>query len=510
MSLVKQWIPPPSSSGSRTVARALRDVEDRLTRVDHALFQFEWALNTGGPRQGSVGARVARGRLLSHPDLITWCRDARPKAATPIEGRRLELLEKQALDAQLQHYPPIARANASIERRIFGFRPRWKGRKVPISELWDLISRESDPKIRKLGYYANEPLFCALEPDMRALLAAQNDRAREFGFSSYPEARLSLEGLSVRALNRLLEPFPALGLRASGAIRDRNGSDTWYPWDLMFAQGPGRVRAKKGFLGRDCLSAVRSGLRAWGFTPKDLSFRFRRWDTPFAGRAIIGDAPRDVGVIANPRDGPIYYSILFHEMGHGIHGRAVRGASHLVRNLGFGGFDESIGGLFEAIPSDPVWLRTRPGVTNEEAARLRKESYEGLALRMAELSGEIRTELSLYSDPEANLRDERKGFLAHNLGFDDHEPISWVDPYYLSPGFYRQSYALATCFDEQVTSAGLREVGGPFWPNPHFGPWLKKTWLRPGQRDEWIPKVLEVTGKPLGPEAFVAAVRRET
>lgn len=42
------------------------------------------------------------------------------------------------------------------------------------------------------------------------------------------------------------------------------------------------------------------------------------------------------------------------------------------------------------------------------------------------------------------------------------------------------------------------------------GPWLKKTWLRPGQRDEWVPKVLQVTGKPLGPEAFVEAVRRET
>ena len=278
----------------------------------------------------------------------------------------------------------------------------------------------------------------------------------------------------------------------------------------MFAQGPGRVRSKNGFLGRDCLSAVRRGLQAWGFRETDLSFRFKRWDTPFAGRAIIGDAPRDVGVIANPRDGPIYYSILFHEMGHGIHGRSVRGASHLVRNLGFGGFDESIGGLFEAITSDRTWLHTRPGVSREEAARTRRESLEGLAYRMAEVVGEIRSELRLYSDPEADLLGERSRFLKHSLAYDDHEPISWVDPYYLSPGFYRQSYVLASCFDEQVSAAGLREVGGDFWPNPRFGPWLKETWLGPGQRDEWVPKVLEVTGRPLGAEAFVDAVRRET
>ena len=314
----------------------------------------------------------------------------------------------------------------------------------------------------------------------------------------------------VQALSRLLEPFPALGPRVSRALRDRSGTDSWYPWDLMLAQGPRRIRTKTGFLGRDCLSAVRHGLRGWGFDAKDLSFRFKRYDTPFAGRAIIGDAPRDVGVIANPRDGPIYYSILFHEMGHGIHGRSVRGTSHLVRNLRFGGFDESIGGLFEEITSDQSWLRSRPGVTQEEATRMRSESFEGLAFRMAELVGEIRSELRLYTDPEADLREERKRFLKRSLAYDDHEPISWVDPYFLSPGFYRQSYVLATCFDEQVSQAGLREVGGDFWPNPRFGPWLKETWLRPGQRDEWVPKVLEVTGKPLGPQAFVEAVRRET
>ena len=507
---VHVWAPPPGSSGPRTIADALRDVEDRLTRVDHALFKVEWLLNTGGSRKGSVAARLARARLLSHSDLVMWCRDASPRAGSSLVRRRLELLEKQALDAQLQDHPPIARSNAKMERKIFDYRPRWKGRKVPLAELWDLMSREMDPEVRKAGYYANEPLFASLEPEVRALLAAQNDRARELGFPNYPEARLSLEGLSVRTLNRLLEPFPALGSRASRAIRDKAGADSWYPWDMMFAQGPGRIPAKTGFLGRDCLSAVRHGLRGWGFRANDLSFRFKRYDTPFTGRTIIGDAPRDVGVIANPRDGPIYYSILFHEMGHGIHGRSVRGSSHLVRNLGFGGFDESIGGLFEAITSDRNWLHTRPGVSREEAARMRSESFEGLAFRMAEVVGEIRTELRLYSDPEANLREDRRRFLKHRLAYDDHEPISWVDPYYLSPGFYRQSYVLASCFDEQVSAAGLREVGGDFWPNPRFGPWLKETWLRPGQRDEWVPKVLEVTGKPLGPEAFVDAVRRET
>ncbi|MGA7923825.1 MAG: hypothetical protein WCA77_07605 [Thermoplasmata archaeon] len=478
--------------------------------MDHALFLAEWALNPGGSRKGSIGARLARARLLSHPELVTWCREARLRADSTPGQRRLELLEKQSLDAQLQNFPAIARANARIERKIFGFRPQWKGRRVPLSQLWDLISREPDPVARRAGYYANEPLFASLEPEVRELLAAQNIRARELGFPNYPEARLSLEGLSVKFLRRLLEPFPTLGLRASLAMRDRAGGESWCPWDMMLAQGPGSVRAKNGFLGRDCLPAVRHGLRAWGFGTEDLSFRFQRYDTPLAGQAIIGDAPRDVGVIANPRDGPIYYSILFHEMGHGIHGRSVRGSSHLVRSLGFGGFDESIGGLFESIASDRAWLQTRPGVSREQAARMRRESFEGLAFRMAELVGEVRSELRLYSDPNADLREERKRYLKQSLGYDDHEPISWVDPYYLSPGFYRQSYVLASCFDEQVSQAGLRAVGGDFWPNPRLGPWLKKTWLRPGQRDEWVPKVLQVTGKPLGPEAFVEAIRRET
>jgi hypothetical protein len=488
----------------------LDDLEERLTLVDHERFLREWASSTGRSRKGTLDLRLARARLLSHPGLLTWTREARERVGSPLPRRRLELLERQVLDSQLEDHPAVATLNEAIERKVVEFRPRWKGHRVIQAELWDLVSKEPDPELRRAGYYANEPLFGALENPLRSLIRRRNERARELGLASYPEARLHLEGLSVAALERIMGPFSQLASRLSVAQRDRSGLGTWFPWDRMYAQWREANRVRGLFSARECLPAVRWGLRGWGFGAKDLAFRFQRSDTPLAGLALYGDAPQDVGVVANPRDGYVYYSILIHEMGHGIHARSVRGSSHLLRDLGPPGYAESIGSLFEGIVSDPVWLRTRPGMTEDRAVEIRRGAYEELALRMAELVGEVRTELRLYSDPEARVDAERRAFTERRFRYDDHDPRSWVDPYWLSPGFYRPSYLLAACFDEQIASAGLERVGGDPWPNARFGRWLRETWLARGQREEWVPRVRDVTGRRLGPEALMDSLRRET
>lgn len=510
MPLPHPWTPPSSGGGSRTIADALSEVERRLTRIDHALFLREWAFHTGRSRRGSLAIRLERARLLSHPRLVGWCREARGNSLAPLLRRRLELLEKEAVDTQLEHHAPIARLNDEIERKIHAFRPRWKGRRVHPAEIWDLVSKEAHPGRRERGFYANEPLFRNLEPEVRSLIALRNERARVLGFSSYPEARLSLEGLSVADLREFMEPLPSFARRISRTERERSGLDAWGPWDRMYAQWQEANRLETAFRARDCLVGVRRALRGWGFGAEDLDFRFKRCDTPLAGLAVIGDAPRDVGVIANPRDGYVYYSVLIHEMGHGIHARSVRGSSHLLRNLGPPGYTECVGSLFEEIVSDPAWLRTRPGATPEQVERVRRGSNEETAFHMAELVGEVRSELRLYSSPEADPTTERRAFLKGTLGYDDHDPVSWVDPYHLSPGFYRQSYLLSAIFDAQILAAGLEEVGGDLWPNPEFGRWLKTTWLRPGNRDAWVPKVERVSGMALNPARYVERMQRET
>ena len=502
------WAPPAPAAGTLAISSALRELERRLARADHTLFLAEWRMNTGRPSGGALRARLARARLLSHPRLLGWC-DAAILRSSGGARRRLVLLRRQVVDAQLESHPSVARLNARIERRLLGFRPRWNGRPVSQAEIWDLVSREPDPARRRAGYYANEPLFVGLEPDVRALVDARNHRAQELGFASYPEARLSLEGLSVRSLRDLSAPVLALGRTASSALREASPTGSWFPWDMMFAQRQATAHVRRGFSAADCIPAVRAGLKKWGFGPADLAFRFRRWDTPTAGLALHGQLPADVGVVCNPRDGIVHYSVLFHEMGHGIHGRAVRGPSPLFRSVGFPGFAESIGGLFEQVTCELSWLRTRPGISAEEARRLRASSYAALAFRMAELVGEVESELRLYGRADADLTGPRRRFLHGTLGYDDHPPISWVDPYHLSPGFHRASYLLATCFTEQVVAAGKAATRGALWPNPRWGPWLKRTWLRPGQRDDWVPKVRKVTGKPLGPAAFVTTARQE-
>ncbi len=501
-------------SDLRESARFMDDLERRLAPLDRTILRIEWRRTVG--RDGDDEAVQARRyHLLGAPALLDRIRRYRSMDLPRRLARRLELLERAALQSRIEEDPEIVRHRARLQTRIARFRPRWAGHRVGRAVVRREARTNPDRAVRERAYRAEDRLYRPMENDLRELAKLRNERARAFGFGSYAEYRLRLEGLTVARFRGLVEDalryIPTEMRRRRDVFQDRTGERGWYPWDVAYTQELETGATDALFPGDRLLPEALGGIRRWGFRSDTLRFRVDRHDLSSGGMCLAPDPPRDVRIVVHPAGGFPYARALFHEVGHAVSSRSVRQPTHLLRwheHLpGFAGLAEGEGAFFEQIPESEAWLRERIRAERPTVDRLAQGARRFPLGSMAFLASWVLRELSLYDEPipdlaATGLRWERRIF-----GFDAYEPNSYADSFALQIPVYSASYVMAQLLRPALTRAALDEVGGDLWPNPRIGPWLTRRWLRDGSSYDWWTRLNEITGRPFGAGPFNAWAR---
>ena len=503
----------PDSPNLRDGVRFVRELERRLERFDRAILEADWDLFSGRSSKGSEPWQLARGRLLSNGEILSWVRRARTVPWPALFARRLELLERVLVDARVEQHPEVVRRRAALQRAIVVFRPRWNGRRVERSEIYRVVETDPDPERRRRAAYALEPLYRPLEDRLRGLVRLRNELARREGFPSFAAMRLGFEGVSVARLKELARAAVAPTRRVARWLRDRavDRLGTWHPWDLSFALGQAAPLTDRAFPRTGILPTVFRAIRGWAFPVDRYRFRLAFHDIPMGGLTLAPNPPRDVRILVHPQGGWQAYRVMFHEVGHAVHSAAIRAPRHLLRwhenYPSFGGLHEGIGGFFEEIPRDPRWLADRPGVSRSAAESFAEVRRNTDLFGAARVATWMHTELALYERPDRDPQPEVTRLERRLFGYDDFEPLSFVDSFFVDSPVYAPNYLLADLFHYQL-AARIRELfGAPLWPNRRVGPWLTREWFRHGSRFDWLPRIEEVSGRPFGAEAFAEAFR---
>jgi hypothetical protein len=506
-------IPVPASTQPRDTQRFLREFESRLEKLDRAILVGDWNQGIGRSSEGSAPWQLKRSALLSDERILAWVRAARRRGGPQAIERRLELLERILLDVQVEQTPEVVRLRAKMQSRIHEFRPVWRGRRVNRAVIMRVVYESPNEPERRRAYYALEPLYRPLEEGLRELVELRNQQARALGFRTMAEMRLSFDHLTPGRLKELGELTAGPARACVRALRDRfrdgTGQSGWHPWDLIYAQHRSAWIPDRLFPRREMLPRIFAALKEWGFRTDRMHFRVVFHDTPFGGLTLAPDAPRDIRILIHPMGGLHSYGIMFHEVGHAVHSSLIRAPRHLLRwheNIpGFGAFHEGVGGLFEDIPTWESWLSAQPGVGAKRAkeyARVTRDATPALAAWHTMFS---RIEQTLYEHPVRDPMPEVHRFERDVFGYDDFEPLSFVDAFFVESPVYVQNYLLALLFGEQVFLSLRHLYGEELWPNRHVGPWLTRNWFAPGSLHDWLPRVKEVTGRPFGAEAFRSA-----
>jgi hypothetical protein len=492
------------------VARFARELDHRLERLDQAILRADWALQTGRSRRGAESWQVRRAKFLSDERLLGWVRSALERNRPFLLRRRLELLERVMLDAQVEQTPEVVRIRSELQRKIAAFRPRWKGRRVHRAVQYRVLHQSPREPERRQAFYMLEPLHHSLEGSLQQLVELRNERARSLGYRSMAAMRHSFDGLTPGRVQELAESAALLARGRLRALRESHEDGAarpgWHPWDFLYARFRRAPLPDRWFPREEMLSRILRAVGQWGFRTERMRFRVAFHDTFAGGLTLAPDPPRDVRIVVHPLDGWNAYNIMFHEVGHAVHSSLVRAPRHLLRwqeNVpGFGAFAEGVGGLFEEIPSSAEWITTQPGVDRERAQDFARVARDGNLLWAAWHACWNRAEELLYEHPGRNPMPEAQRFERQVFGFDDYRPLSFADPFFVESPLYGSSYLLAILFGSQITQT-LRELfGEPLWPNRKVGPWLSRNWFAPGSLYDWAPRLKEVTGKPFGLSAF--------
>ena len=460
--------------------------------------------------------QAQRRDLLTEPGLLEAIRAARSVPLPRTLARRCELLERAVLEAEIEQTPDIARRRVRLARQIGAFRPLWRGRRVGRAVVRRSARTDPDRRVRERAYRAEEPLYRPMEEALRTLVTRRNERARSYGFRSFPEFRLSLEGLSVPGLKELLGEalryVPAEMRRRREAFEDRTGERGWYPWDVAYEFDQEFGLPEERFPGPTMLADVIAAVRGWGFPRRAFRFRVDRHDLSSGGISLAPDPPRDVRVIVHPGGGWTSYQVLFHEVGHALASASIRQPTHLLRwheHLpGFAGISEGEGMFFEQIATAEPWLRARPGLDRATIDRALPVLRRRPIGSMAFLAAWTLRELALYERPDGDTDAFARRLTRRVFGFDEYEPLSVADSFSIELPFYAPSYVYAMLLRPQLTAAALAEVGGPVWPNPRIARWLVDRWFRDGSSYDWWVRLREVSGRPFGARAFNDEMRR--
>ena len=501
-------------SSNRAIRGALRDIELKLSKFDHSILLIDWRLYAGRTKHDAESWVHARARFLRDEKLRRWTDRARDRIDPLIPmGRRLELLNRLSLDAVSEQHPSIVRRRSRLQRRILAFRPRFRGQRVDRARINDELRDNPSPRRREEAYRAEDELWDKIEDDLLELVRARNARARALGYRDFPTLRLSFEGLRVKELQGLCDsavrPLAGRIRQLRDEFLTRADQGEWFPWDLRFAQERSGSLPKRVFPGRTLFSTVRSALRQWGLPVDRMAIRFTQHDIPWGGLTFPVRIPTDVRILMPSKGGWERYMVCFHEMGHAVHFSSIREKEYLLKSpdVGFAGLFEGIGDLFEEISLDPRWLRSRRGLTPRSVEGFRTGRALEHLLRAATMSDWVATELDLYQHPTVDPSYRSTARLREVFGFGRYAPRSILRLAYVTHPVYAQSYLLSLLFRKQMVRAISEQVGGPLWPNPSVGPWLETNWFAPGGLYDWIPRVQDVTGRPLGVQAFQESVR---
>lgn len=513
-------MPTPSPPPGRTATVEELDhwmarFEDELARWDRGILVAQWgvALERKGARPETW--ELGRARLLRRPGLLRLTEEALRRPLPLLLHRRYELLHRAVEDVAVEHRPPIVLLRNRLLRRAAGLRIRVGKKRYTGSSAWDFLHKSPDRTERKAVWSALQAASRPLEPGIRDLARMRNEAAREHGYRTFADLRLSQEGITRPQLERWIRKLNTFGRPAHRKLRrdfeTRTGASDWYPWDNIHAEHASRPDLDRYFPARTMLASTFRGLKGWGFDPRQRGIKIVLHSNPYAGLTYAPTIPSDVRVLAFPLDGLGWTSVLLHEMGHALHHASTRVPYHLLRGYetlpGSAGLAEGIGGTFEEITSMTGFLRTQPGLPAEVLPAYQAARGENIARAASHTGNWVAKELELYKDPDRDL-DALYTRMERDLrGFDPSPTWSWGDGMWAQFGFYGKAYLLAWMFSAQVLEAALRELGGEDWPNWEMAPWLVKNLFRDGVTHEWVPHVREITGRPFGPEALLRRAR---
>ena len=518
--------------------------EARIRPLDKAAGIAWWNANISGRDedfQKKIEAQNRIDEVLSDPAAFRELKELQslaeriddPTIARAVEVLYLAYLEKQVDPRLLKQI--VAKAN-QIEQQFNVFRAEVEGRKLPDTEVREILKTSKDSAQRQAVWSASKEVGPLIEDALAELVKLRNQAAVGLGFQNFHALQLYINEQKTDELMALFDELDELTrepFRAAKKEIDQKLAATYgiapaelMPWhyhDPFFQESPGvfAVSLDEPYKQADIPQICRKYYAGIGLPIDDVLKRSDLYPKPGKSQhAFCTDIDRqgDVRVLANIVNTEYWMSTMLHELGHAVYSSknipqsvpyTLRGEAHILAT-------EGVAMMFERGSKDRRWIErmglkvANAAAFDETAAKMQRNQLL-IFSRWCQVM--LRFEKAMYQNPDQDL---------HKLWWDLVEkyqelkrPPERDKPDYaskihvVSAPVYYHNYMMGQLFASQVHHAIAREVFGGVKPqdalyidNRKVGDFMRKKVFEPGRTLDWNELTEHATGEKLNPKAF--------
>jgi peptidyl-dipeptidase A len=427
-------------------------------------------------------------------------------------ARPLQLLKMGVLRTRVEGREEIYTAKNDANEQLVEYQLELDGEPISRTDLGEVLRHDRDPEKRRRAANAFVPLEKVLHDKVLELINKRNAAAKVLGYKSFPHMAFELEELNLEEVIKQLVDLLERGNDSFKAILDEFrdapdvsgdkllSSDVRYIFENHLPNLPNDKFPKDELIG-----GIQRGYFDIGIDLESLPIETVIQDIPAGGFCFTFDPGRDIRILANPRDGHLWYQVMFHEFGHAVHGSYANGnGNYFVALADPSFFWEGIAVTFEKLSMRKSFLASNVGDTAAidnflEGARKR------LTHRVRSLSLAALFEYSLYLEPAPyeQLR-KRLGDMVRKYMFVEpacDPPTFTHDIFQITHPCYIQNYVIAEMIAAQLFESSDSKNGDPW--NVDFAKQIVNDLLIPAGMKVWRDKIEGMTGKPLSSDAVI-------
>ena len=503
-----------------------------------------WKASTTGNRQDYDQLhqlQIEIRQIYSDPQGYAFIQELRGSGQIedPRLRRQLDKLYYQYLRNQIEPdlLKKMVALDTKIQQRYSKFRGTMEDKEVTNSDIYTILTTETDSRTRELAWKASKQVGEAIIDDFLQLVRLCNKAARAIGFDSFHTLSVITSEQRVEELDRLFaeldeltyEPFARLKDELDHILADSYGvtPEELMPWhyhDPFFQRTPLVYEQNLDFYykDKDVKELALATFAGIGLPVDDILDRSDLYDRegkyPHAYSHDV-DRRGDVRILCNLQNTERWMETILHELGHAIYSKYHDpNEPWLLREPAHSFTTEAVAMLFGRLSRNPAWMQKMLGFTQKQRAEIEEVSRKYLQFQQVLFARWAMVmyhfEKQLYANPDQDLNNlwwdlvERYQLIKRPPGPPD---AGWASKlHFTTAPCYYHNYMLGELLASQLHHHIVHTVLGlesdrnvSYVGQKAIGDYLRKNVLEPGARYHWNDMIARATGEPLTAKYFV-------
>jgi peptidyl-dipeptidase A len=501
------------------------------------------ASTTGKPKDYEKLSRLQLEirRVYNNPNEYGFCKEM--KESGQIKDTRLaRQLDKLYYAYQGNQIEPellkkLVDSDTKIQEKYNTFRGTIDGKKVTMSDIYTIMTTETDCRKRELAWRASKQVGDAIFDDLIQLVKLRNEAARKVGFDNFHTMSIITGEQNAEELDRIFDelyeltdkPFHRMKEELDNILADSYGISVeelmpWHYHDPFFQRTPlvYDLDLDIYYNKHDVKELAEKYYAGVGLPVDDILARSDLYDRegkyPHAFSEDV-DRRGDVRILCNLQNTERWMETILHELGHAIYSKYhEREEPWLLREPAHSFTTEAIAMFFGRLSRNADWMQEMLGLSEKEREEIESVSEKYLRFQQVLFARWAMVmysfEKQLYANPDQDLNNlwwelvEKYQFVKRPPGPVD---AGWASKlHFTTAPCYYHNYMMGELLASQLHHHIVHKVYGlesdegvSYVGQRNVGRYLRDKVLGPGALYHWNDMIERATGEPLTPKYFV-------